>query len=86
MATKEHPTPERGSASSAALRSDRYGFKATKDKQLSFAHAYHICDCRSYRVKPVTYRRFNLCLLIYFSCYCTKMKKTVRLRDGLMRI
>jgi len=31
----------------ASLRSDHSGFKATKDKQLSFANASHVCDCQS---------------------------------------
>ncbi len=70
MATKEHSTHEMGSASSAALRSDRYGFKATKDKQLSFAHAFHICDCQSYRVKPAIIRRVQLEIMSVLRAGC----------------
>ena len=47
MATKEHPNPK-GGASMATLRYDLSGSEATKDKQLSFAYASHVCDCQSY--------------------------------------
>ncbi len=48
MATKECLTPERG-AFMASLCSDHFGSEATKDKQLSFAYASHVCECQSYR-------------------------------------
>jgi len=48
---KGAPNPEGAPASMASLRSDHSGSEATKDKQLSFADASHICDCQSYRVK-----------------------------------
>ncbi len=59
MATKEHSTHKMGLPPRLHIRSDRYGSKATKDKQLSFNNASHICDCQSYRVKPTTFRGFN---------------------------
>ena len=48
VATKEHLTLEQVMPPLLRIRSDSYGSEATKDKQLSFAHASHVCDCQSY--------------------------------------
>ena len=45
MATKERLTRETGLPPRLCVRSDRFGSKATKDKQLSFAYASHVRDC-----------------------------------------
>ncbi len=49
MATKERSTRVTGIiASTASLRSDRFGSKAVKDnKQLSFTNASHVRDARA---------------------------------------
>ena len=53
--TKEHLANGMDLAFTATLCSDRFGSEAAKDKQLSFAYASHVCDCRSIGQKKINF-------------------------------
>ncbi len=55
---------------------DSYGSEATKDKQLSFAYASHVCDCQSYRTNTKFLRGF------YFSFTSACISLTVSRRQS----